>query len=70
MKINVEKLEAAGLRVEIVEGGAMIAAKDMTQKQFVPMVGDELQLITQRSALHREINAALGGENPVIPGQG
>ena len=57
--LNKDKLEAAGMRVDVVEGGAMVATKDMTQQQFVPMVNGALQLVTLRSAFHREIKAAL-----------
>lgn len=68
MKMDVSKMQAAGLSVEIVDGGAMVATPQMTQAQFVPMVGDELQLIPARSSLHRAINTALGGSNPTVPG--
>ena len=70
MKIDVEKMRAAGFSVELVDGGAMVATRQMTRPQFVPMVGDDLQLVLTRSSLHRAINDALGGTNPKIPGDG
>ncbi len=61
MKMDQAKLEAGGFTVELIENGALINGV------FVPMEGDELKLVTARSAHHRQINAVLGGLNPKLP---
>lgn len=60
--IDVAKLEAAGFTVERVGGGAKINGV------FVRMHEDSLVLAPERSAFHRQINAALGRDNPKMPG--
>lgn len=61
------KLEAAGFKVLVKEGGAYITAPGSREPAWVKMEGTDLVLALERSAFHREINAALGRENPEGP---
>jgi len=62
MSDELKKLEAAGFLVEPVDGGAKINGT------LVYMKDGQLVLATARSAFHRQINSALGRNNPTMPG--
>ena len=67
MKYDAAKLEAAGFKVRQTAGGVLVTKPDSTAPVLVRMQGDELVLALSRAALHRRINAALGGAPPELP---
>lgn len=67
-KLDSDKLVAAGMEVTPAEGGVFVRTKTMKRGQFVPMEDGLLVLVPERSSLHRQINGALGGINPSMPG--
>ena len=67
MKYNRDALEAAGFKVQLVAGGVMVTEPESKAPVLVRMQDDELVLALSRSALHRRINAALGGLPADLP---